>query len=412
MPQSVNRAEEVLRGSAKSRRSSANTACQNRSSSRPTACDVILPHHIMLEVLSFHDVWAIIRARSISRSFASDAPGLVTELVFSSRHKFPRANQMHLFPSVTGIDLDGDKNLLQDAVVGLPWCTSLRRLRISCDIPQPTALSSATVASLCAIPVSELEIMRLQVEMPVGLAMPAWRTLQRLVLQNALIRDDSLANLVKSLPRGPLPLLALDLSRNPFGKTIEGMQSFASALATFPELRSLELTVDHIAADGAKLLLGALLDGACPKLGLLEMSLNFLDNGVIDFLAAGLARGSHGLRSLHRLGIGGRFSADESVTTFESLSRSLKVSGLPLLSYLHVQGDLGTHDVGPLLRVFQRGVCPHISVVKVERSTRFFPVEDANSIEDAVQSMLELVTCFSVCRLREVHVLGMNLVSG
>lgn len=406
---SVNPAEEALSMPLKSRKDSANSA-RHHGTTSPRGCDVILPHSIMLEALSYLDTRAIILARSVSRAFASDAPSLVTSLTFSSEHKFPRANQMHLFRGVSDIHLDGDVRLVQDAVVGLPWCASLRRLRISRHTQHPTALSSATVASLCAIQVCELEVLKLRLTMPVGLAMPAWRTLKRLVLRDAYIHDDSLVNLMTSLPRGPLPLLALDLSRNPFGETVEGMQIFAEALATFPELRSLELTVDRIAAEGARRLLGSLLDGACPKLGFLEMSLNFLDNGVMDFLAARLARGNHGLQSLYRLGIGGRFCADEGLTSFESLSRALAAGGLPQLSYLHVQGDIGPLDVGPLLRVFRLGICPELSVVKVERSTRFFPADDANSIEDAIQSMLDLVTCFPVRCLREVHVLGMNLV--
>lgn len=377
----------------------------------PPEVTVILPHHILLEVLSFLETRAIVRARGVARAFVRDAPLMVKSLQFASGDKFPAASQMHLFSRVAEVHLDGDTELVQDAAVGLPWCAALRRLRITRKVPQQTPLSGAATASLCGLQVWDIEVCRVRLAVPMGLAMPAWRTLGRLVLRDAFICDESLANLMRSLPRGPLPLRGLDLSRNPFGE-MAGMNPMADALTTFPELASLELTADRISSDGAKRVLGALLDGACAKLVSLEMSLNFLDDGVMDFLAIGLERDGHGLQSLQKLGIGGRFSADEGVTNFETLARGLAAGGLPQLNFLHVQGDVGPPEVGPLLREFKRGACSELAIVKVERSTRFHPAEDADSTEDAVQSMWELVTCPCVPRLREVHVLGMNLGKG
>lgn len=370
-----------------------------------------LPHHIVLEVLSFLDTRAIVRAREVARAFVWDAPSLIDTLQFASGETFPAATQMDIFSRVTEVRLDGDPSLVKDAAAGLPGCASLRRLCISRCVPQQAPLSDAATESLCALPISDLDLCRVRIAVPAGLVMPAWRTLKRLVVRDAFMCDESLANLFSSLPEGPLPLRHLDLSRNLFGQ-MSGMRPLSEALKSFPELESLELTADRITSDGAKHILGALLDGACPKLQSLEMSLNFLCDSVMGFLAKGVGREGHGLRSLQKMGIGGRFSAGDGVTTFKSLACALAAGGMPNLSFLHVQGDVGPPQVRPLLRELKIGACPELSIVKVERSTRFRLEDDVESTEDAVESMLELVTCSCVPRLREVHVLGMDLGKG
>lgn len=366
----------------------------------------------MLEVLSYLESRAIVRARGVARAFVRDAPTLVDFLSFSSGDKFPAATQMSLFKRVTEVHLYGEGTLVKDAAAGLPGCVSLRRLCISRCLPQQTPLSDGDVVNLCALQLSDLDVCRVRIDVPEGLLMPAWLTLSRLVLRDASLSDQSLANLIASLPPGGrLPLRELDLSRNPFGDMV-GMRPLSDALSSFPELKSLELTADRISSVGATRLLGALLDGACPKLASFEMSLNFLSDGVVEFLAKGVLREGHGLMALEKMGIGGRFSSNEGVSTFESLAHSLTTGGLPLLTFLHVQGDVGPPEVGPLLRAFKQGACPRLAVVKVERSTRFHPPDDRESVEDAVESMWELVTCSYVPRLCEVHVLGMNLGKG
>lgn len=380
---------------------------------RPPNHQVDLPHHIMLEVLSFLNTRSIVRARGLTRIFVRDVPKLIHTFEFSTGQRIPAATHMRLFAHVTDVRLDGDNDLLQDAADGLPGCASLRRLRISRCLPvlQQVPLSDGATAKLCGLPLSDFEAVRVLFAIPRGLAMPAWDTLNRLVLRDALICDESLANLFASLPERQLPLRNLDLSRNLFGQ-ISGMKPMARALMSFPELETLEVTTDRISSEGAKHVLGALLGGSCPKLSFLEMSLNFLDDSVMDFLSHGLARETHGLRSLEKLGIGGRFSRQRGVTTLDSLSQSLAGGVLPRLSFLHVQGDVGPAQVGPLLRGFKNGACPRLSVVKVERSTRYFPTENSRMIENAVESMWELVTCETVPRLSQVHVLGMNLGKG
>ena len=365
----------------------------------------------MLEVLSFLETREIVCARSVGKSFVRDAPLLINKLQFITGQRFPAATQMNLFSRVTEVRLDGDHSLMQDAAEGLPGCVSLRRLHVFRSVPLQTPLSEVATARLLALPLTDLDMRRVRIPIPAQLVMPAWRTLRRLVVRDAYIYDESLANLIASMPAGPLPLRHLDLSRNPFGQ-MKGVRALSAALPSFPELESLQLTADRITNNGATHLLGALLDGACPKLSSLDMSLNFLHDDVMDVLAEGLGRKGHGLQHLEKLGIGGRFSTENGVTTFESLARALSAGGLPLLSFLHVQGDVSPPEVGPLLRRFKLGACPNLSVVKVERSTRLHPPEDRESTEDAVESMWELVTCSSVPHLEEVHVLGMNLGNG
>lgn len=383
------------------------------SRSREAKDDVSLPHHIILEVLSYLEARTIVRARGMARAFVRDAPTLVDFLSFSSGDKFPAATQMSLFKRVMEVHInDGGDTLVKDAMAGLPGCVSLRRLCISRRLPQQNPLSGGDVVSLGALQLSDLDVSRVRMNVPKGLTMPAWLSLSRLVLRDAFLYDQSLANLARSVPPGVrLPLRELDLSRNPFGE-MQGMRPLSDALSAFPDLKSLELTADRITSVGASRLLGALLDGACPKLTSLDMSLNFLGDPILEFLAQGVRREGHGLSALEKMGIGGRFTSTEGVTTFESLANSLAAGGLPLLTFLHVQGDVGPPEVGPLLRAFKQGACAKLAVVKVERSTRFHPADDRESVEDAVKSMWELVTCSYVPRLREVHVLGMNLGKG
>lgn len=381
---------------------------------QPT-CDVELPHHIMLEVLSFLDTRAIVRGRRVSRAFRTDAPALIDVLEFKKGQKFPSATRMKVFSRVNEVRVDGHNSLVHAAAAGLRGCpSSLRRLTISREpsVAHQAPLTKHATKNLCALPLRELEMRRIALAFPEDLRMPAWDTLEKLVIRDAGVGDVSLANLVASIPAGrPLPMRHLDISRNIFGHE-EVMQPLAKALWSFPHMDKLELTADRISSDGAKLVLRALLDGACPRLRSVDLSLNFLHDGVLEYLADGLGRAGHGLQNLGKLGIGGRFSPDYGVTCFESIARALAAGGLPKLDFLHLQGDVGPPQVGPLLRKFKLGACPNLAVVKVERSSRFHPAEDPESTEDAVSSMLELVTSSCAPRLREVHVLGMNLGKG
>lgn len=372
---------------------------------------VLLPQHIVLEVFSYLKPREIVRARSVARAFIRDAPALVNSLACSARLRFPPAHEMNLFPHMAEVTLDGDNSLVQEAAPALARCNSLRRLTIVRGLPQQLPLAVGVTKIICGLQLSDLDIRRVRIVVPAGLAVTAWRTLNTLVLRDAGVGDLDLANLVGSLPGTMLPLRHLDLSRNPLGE-MDGMQPLARAISAFPDLQILELTANRLSDSGAKLLLGALLDGACPRLAQLELSLNFLGNDSIDFLAYGLNREGHGLRALQKIGIGGRFRAIQCVTNFEALGRSLAAAGLPRLRYLHVQGDVGPAEVGPVLRQLRSGACPELGTVKVERSTRFHPEENPAAIEDAVESMLELVTCDRAPLLEEVHVLGMNLGKG
>ncbi|CAM9618995.1 unnamed protein product [Scytosiphon promiscuus] len=391
-----------------------------RSSSRRRQgdCEVDLPHHIILEVLSFLDTQTIVRGRRLSRAFRTDAPAMVRTLAFRKGMKFPSARRMKDFSNVKQVQLDGHKRLVNAAAAGLRGAPSLRRLDICLEnsIPQQAPLSKTATKNLCALPLAELKMRRVEMVFPAQLHMPAWRTLETLMIRDGFICDSSLVNLIESIPPGPLPMRHLDLSRNLFGE-VKGMEPFANALWAFPDLRTLYLTADCISGDGAKLVLRALLDGACPKLTDLDLSLNFLDDSVLNYLAERLMREGHGLQNLRRLGIGARYDPLEpGVTCFHKIGCALTAGGLPLLDLLHVQGDVGPQHVSQLLRKLKLGVCPRLEVLKVERPSHFDPAEDPDfeedATEDSVSSMLELVTSPCVPRLRQVHVVGMNISKG
>lgn len=367
----------------------------------------------MLEVLAFLDARTIVRSRVVSRAFRADAPALIDMLEFDQSQKFPSFSRMKVYSKVKEVRLEGHNRLVCDAAAGLRGASSLRRLAISRSpsLEQKSPLSKTTTKKLFALPLIEFEIDRVELELPRRLRMPAWQTLEKLVIREGFLCDASIINLVASIPAGPLPLRHLDLSRNLFGHE-DTMQPLAKALRSFPEMETLELTANRVSGDGAKLVIRELLGGACPRLRTLDLSLNFLHDGVLDYLADGVGRAGHGMQNLRKLGIGGRFSPDETVTCFESTARALAAGGLPLLDFLHLQGDVGPPQVGPLLRMFKLGGCPNLAVVKVERSVLFHPAEDPDSTEDAISSMMELVTSSCAPRLREVHVLGMNLGKG
>lgn len=377
---------------------------------------VSLPHHIVLDIFSFLETREIVRTRQVAQAFKRDAPSLIENLHFTSRQSLPAATQVDLFTRVTEVSLDGGKDLVDKAAMSFSGCASLSRLRVSgssshSTLLQQELLSDDATAKICGLPLTDLDMRGVRIEIPTGgLAKPAWLNLERLVMRDSCLNDSSVANMFASMPKGPLPLRHLDLSRNFFGE-LESMRPLSEALASFPELESLKLTSDRITSAGAKFVLGALLGGACPKLSLLDMSLNFLDDAVVDFLADGVGRQGHGLLSLEELCIGGRFTPEEGVTTFDSLGRAVAAGGLPLLSLLHLQGDVGPPQVSRFLRRLRTGACPNLSVLKVERSTQFLPEED-DSTEDAVESMWELLMCPHVPSLEEVHVLGMGLGKG
>lgn len=378
----------------------------------PPALCIRLPHQILLEVLSYLESREIVRARSVARAFMSDAPALVDSLRCWAGQRFPTASSMDLFPRITEVHLNGDINLINQAAPGLVRCGALRRLTIlGSNIPQQDPLPGETTAILCGLQLSELDIRRVRIEVPTGLIMNAWHSLDSLVLREVGINDSSIASLFANLAGETLPLRRLDLSRNLFGDG-DGTYLMSEALRAFPHLETLELTADRISDSVAQQILGTLLDGSCPCLKLLELSLNFLGNNAINFLAEGLKREGHGLSSLERLGFGGRFMPTQGRSHFNSLGRSLAAGGLPLLKFLHLQGDVSLAEVGPLLRELRSGVIPNLAIVKVERSTRFPPEDDPSAVEDTIQSMLELVMCLNMPVLKEVHVLGMNLGKG
>ena len=376
---------------------------------QPT-CDIDLPHHIVLQVLSFLDTRAIVQGRCLSRVFRTDAPTLIDMLQFEEGQKLPSAKGMKIFSKVKEVRLDGDSSLVRAAASRLRGASSLRRLAISRDskTAQRVPLSNTTTKNLCALPLGEFEMHWVEVQFPPKLRMSAWQTLEKLVIRDAFMSDTSLINLASSIPKGPLPLRHLDLSRNLFGQEA-AMEPLAQALWSFPEMETVELTATRVGADGAKLVIRALVDGACRKLKILELSLNFLDNSVLSYLEDGLGRAGHGLQNLEKLGIGGRISVGDSITSFEPIARTLAAGSLPSLDFLHLQGDVGPPQVGPLLRKLKLGACPNLAVVKMERSPRFHPAEDRDSTEEAVNSVLELVNSLCAPHLREVHVLGMDL---
>lgn len=367
----------------------------------------------MLEVLTFLDARTIVRSRGVSRALRADAPALIDMLEFDKGQKFPSLTRIRVYSKVREVRLEGDNRLVYAAAAALRGASSLHRLAISRtpSLEQKTSLSKTATKNLCTLPLGEFEMRRVEIEFRRQLRMPAWQTLEKLVIREGFLCDSSIINLVASIPAGPLPLRHLDLSRNLFGHE-DAVRPLAETLRSFAEMETLELTADRISGDGAKLILRELLDGACPRLTTLDLSLNFLHDGAMDYLADRIGRAGHGLQNLGKLGIGGRFSPDETVTSFESISVALAVGGLPMLNFLHLQGDVGPPQVGPLLRKFKLGGCPNLAVVKIERSVLFHPAEDPDSTEDAVSSMLELVTSSCAPCLREVHVLGMNLGKG
>lgn len=386
------------------------SCCQPEPAKDLPTCDIDLPHHIVLQVLSFLETRAIVKGRRLSRAFRTDAPTLIDMLQFDAGQRFPSSTGMKVFSKVKEVRINGDSSLVHAAAAGLQGASSLRRLVICLGetMAQTFPLSTTATKLLGGLPLGEMEIQWIQLEFPPQLRMSAWQTLEKLVIRECFMSDASLINLVTSIPEGALPLRHLDLSRNLFGLQT-AMKSLAQALSSFPEMETLELAAARITAEGAKLIIRELVDGACRKLKLLELSLNFLDNTVLSYLESGLGRAGHGLQNLGKLGIGGRFSTEDSMTSFEPIARTLAAGNLPSLDFLHLQGDVGPPEVGPLLQKLKLGACPNLAVVKVERSTRFHPAEDRDSTEEAVRSMLELVDSLCTPRLREVHVLGMNL---
>eukprot|EP00903_Cladosiphon_okamuranus_P012062 g11324.t1 len=374
-----------------------------------------LPHHIMLEVLSFLDAGTIVRSRGVSRSFRADAPMLVSTLKFGKDQKFPSIKTVSLYSNVEEIRLEGHNRLVNNAAAWLRGASSLRRLDISRppSLEQKTPLSKTAVKKLFALPLVEFEMRGVEFQIPPHLRMPFWGTLEKLVIRDGYLCDSSIINLVACIPAGSLPLRHLDLSRNLFGLD-NAMRPLAQALRSFPEMETLELAADRIEGDGAELIMRELLDGACPRLRTLDLSLNFLRDGVLDYLAGGIGRTGHGLQNLRKLAIGGRVCPDETVTCLESVARALAAGGLPLLDFLHLQGDLGLPQVSPLLRNLKLGGCPNLAVVKIEQSAPLGlgPAEHPDSNEDAIGSMHELVTSSRTPRLRELHVLGMSLGKG
>lgn len=370
-----------------------------------------LPHQVVLEVMSYLEPREIVRARCVARAFMSDAPALINSLRCWKGQSFPTVTSMDLFPRMAEVHLNGDVKLVEHAAPGLARCGALRRLIITRLLPQQDPLPPETTAILCGLRLSRLDIQRVRIEVPAGLTVSAWRTLDTMVLREAGLSDKSLVNMFSPLVGKVLPLRSLDLSRNVFGDD-EGMRVMSEALGAFPDLESLELTADRIYDAGARRILSVLLSGSCPHLRLLELSLNFLGNDSIDFLAEGLKRETHGLKSLERLGFGGRFMPGQGISYFESLGTSIAAGALAGLHFLHLQGDVSPAEVTPLLRELRSGLCPELSIIKVERSTRFFPNYNAEAVEETVQAMLELVTCSGFPALKEVHVLGMNLGKG
>lgn len=378
-----------------------------------TSANVHIPHHVMLEVFSFLEPRAIVRARTVARAFARDAPALVSSLQCSALLRFPQPTEMDLFPRMEKVVVRGDNIVVQQAAPGLARCGSLRSLTIACHLPQQSPLPGDVTTTLFGLQLSDLDIQKIWMAIPPAVNMTAWRTLRSLVLRDAGLSDVSLVNIVRSLPSGvALPLQHLDLSRNPLGE-MEGMGPLAEALHSFPDLDVLELTANRITDSAARRLISTLLNGACPRLTQLELSLNFLGDECMDFLAKGVTRDGHGLRGLRKLGIGGRFMPSQGAKNFQSLCRSIAAGCLPVLYYFHVQGDLAPASVGPVLGELRSGVCPMLQVVKVERSTRFPADDDAGQVEEAILNMREFVISKSNTPfLGELHVLGMNLGRG
>eukprot|EP00752_Nemacystus_decipiens_P004156 g3803.t1 len=210
----------------------------------------------MLELLTFLDARTIVRSRGVSRAFRADAPALIDVLEFDKGHKFPSFRRMKVYSKVKEVRLEGDNKLLYDAAAGLRGASSLRRLAISRSpsLEQKTPLSKTATKKLFALSLSEFEIRRVELELPAGLQMTSWPTLEKLVILEGYLPNTSIINLVASMPSGPLPLRHLDLGRNFFGDE-NAMQPLAKALRSFPELETLVLTGNRISADGAKLVM-------------------------------------------------------------------------------------------------------------------------------------------------------------
>lgn len=390
-----------------------NTSSPAKPVAPMTGAHVHIPHHVMLEVFSFLEPRAIVRARTVARAFARDAPALIRSLQCSAQLKFPQPTEMDLFPRMEKVEVRGDHVVVKQAAPGLARCGSLRSLTIACHLPQQSPLPGDVTTTLFGLQLSDLDIQKIWMDIPPALNMTAWRTLRSLVLRDAGLSDTSLVNIITSMPCGAeLPLRHLDLSRNQIGQ-MEGIGPLAEALHSFPELDILELTANRITDSAARRLLSTLLNGACPRLTQLELSLNFLHDECMDYLAKGVTRDDHGLRELRKLCIGGRFMPSDGAKDFRSLSRSIAAGCLPKLHYFHVQGDLTPASVGPFLGELRSGVCPMLKIVKMERSTRFPADDDSGQVEGAILNMRDFVMSKpSVPFLSELHVLGMHLGRG
>ncbi|CAM9914605.1 unnamed protein product [Ectocarpus fasciculatus] len=380
---------------------------------KPGGCDAGLPHHVMLEIVSFLDTRSIVRGRCLSRAFNSDAPALVKTLDFSMGQQSPSAETIKLFSEVRQVNLNGNRDLVHAVVEGLRgWGSSLRlgvsRHRSIKEQEEP--LSKAATTALCALPLTELDMNRVVVEFPRLLRMHAWRTLRRLVIRDGLLEDGSLESLFKSIPEGPLPLRHLDLSRNLHGG-YDAVSPFADALRSFPDLECLELSACRIVHNSGNLIVRTLLEGACPELKALNLSLNFFTDGLLEFLCEGLGKPGHGLLNLQKLGFGSRVTGDEMITCFDSIGEALAAGGLPKLDFLLLQGDVRPTEVSEVLSLLSGAGCPMLEVVKLERSPRSSHGEDEYAAEEVAQCLFQLVLSDHP-HLREVHVLGMALHEG
>ncbi|CAN0258302.1 unnamed protein product [Ectocarpus sp. 6 AP-2014] len=395
-------------------RSSPRRCAREARNNKPGGCDADLPHHVVLEIVSFLDTRSIVSGRCLSRAFSSDARALVKTLDFHMGQQSPSAETIKLFPEVRQVNLDGNRDLVHAVVAGLRGWGSSLRLDVSLhdSVPQKEEpLSKTATTDLCALPLTELDMMEVVVEFPPLLPMNAWRTLQRLVIRDAFLGDESLESLSKSIPEGALPLRHLDLSRNLFGG-YDAVLPFADALRSCPDLEWLELSACRICRGSGDRIVRTLLEGACPKLRTLDLSLNFFTNGLLASLCEGLGAPGHGLLNLRKLGFGSRVTGDEMITCFEKVGKALAAGGLPKLDFLHLQGDVGPRQVSPVLSRLKGGACPMLAMVKLERSLRSTLGEDEFGAEDAAQSMFNLVVSGHIPHLREVHALGMALNEG
>ncbi|CAN0004007.1 unnamed protein product [Discosporangium mesarthrocarpum] len=370
-----------------------------------------LPHNVIVEVLSFLEPREIARARAMGKSFRHKLTGLVNSLSASSASELPSAANMKIFERLETITLEGDHNLVRDAMPALTSCSSLRKVVVVAprhrDMSRwvdPQRRQSAS--GLLQLSLVEIKYCRVAFGIPLAGVMPAWYTLQALVLSRACIDDGNLVDLFSTIPfKRALPLKHLDLS---FNKICTSLSSLCDLLqgGAFPRLDSLDLSGNAICDDEAILLVSALCKGSCERLSRLGMAGTLISTPTFNCLARGISRKGHGLEKLEKLTCGERGIMGK--VDCSSLGQALAAGGLPNLRHFHVQCDFFAEGEGALLQDLGSGACRELVIVKIERPELVTPhMVPSRPSKKTLLNMYNFMKAHSFTpHLEELHILG------